>query len=514
MVANHESSSMYNARAVARGFGAMYAARACTGAISFVVGVLLIRQLAKEDFALLNVFESLALTMVSFTALGVSAAVVRYVPELITRGRLRLVKRLLGVGLGVRVAAAVLGLVLLLAFWGGVTRAMHVPPSARGFLWFVALQVIFASVNDVVGKSYLVATMRQGSIQLYRVIGAAVRAVLWFAILRLTGSVAHLLGAVVISEAVQFALFARVAARPATRHQGGEEGEEVGLQYARIARYSGRFFLGSLGGALLDRAFDIVLLTFLVTQESVANYVFCTSLPMQLFLWLPGSMMAGALIPAVVGRYAGMEKAEGDEFLGKVFACSTKILLWLAFPIFVGGALLSKEITGHIYGEKYLAVHYLLAVSMLFTIPRLLNYGLDPVIQAKEASHVYLVRAGVSAAKIVLSVVLIPRLGIMGLAVAVGLSHLAMFVSGYLLVRRHVGLSIPWESLVRLLVNVGGMSLVVYCVRGFVHNVWGLAGAVLLGGFAYLGLSIVNRILSSEERRQISAALALRVIPL
>ncbi len=509
------ADKVYTSRAVAKAFGVMYVARACVALMSFVVGVLIVRGLSKPQYALLQTFLALAVTLNTVTTLGIPAGVGRYVPEFFVEGRRRFVRRLLLLAVAGRLAAMFCGLALLWLFWPRLATSMHIGSHEQALLWLVASQLALSSVNDIAGKAYLSSTMRQATYQALRLLGEGARLALCFVIIWRDPRVSYLLGAYVLGTLIQTVLFVRTAARSLSGTAlGPPSPQDSGLPYRRMLRYSSRFYVGTVGSAVLDRSFDVVLLAFLVSQARVAEYAFCTASASQLVAWLPCSMVAGALIPAVVGKYAGMAQADGDRLLGHVFSCTLKILLWFAIPIFVGGALLSSEIIRYVYDPKYLAVRDVFAVAMLFSVARVAGYALDPVIQAKEATHICMVQAAVSAVKLGLVFVLVPALGVMGLAVSSGCSYVAVCVAGYLLIGRRVRIAVPWLSVLRICANAACMAAAVCLAREVIHDLAGLLLVVALGAFTYVSVSAVNRVLSGEERVRVRRALRLPAIPL
>jgi len=515
MTTEAPADEVYTSRAVAKAFGVMYIARACLALMSFLLGIFIVRGLTKPQYALLHTFLALAVTLNTVTTLGIPAGLGRYVPELLVEGKKRLVRRLLLLALAGRLAAVSCGLVLLGLFWARLAASMNVGSHGRMLLWLVASQLVLSSVNDIAGKAYLNSTMRQATYQGFRVLGDVARLALCFAIIWRDPRVSYLLGAYVLGTLIQTVLFARVAVKSLSAAALGPSlPQDHGLPYGRMARYSSRLYIGTVGSAVLHRSFDVFLLVFLVSQARVAEYAFCTAFATQIVAWLPCSMVAGALIPAVVGKYVGMERGDADRLLGHVFSCTLKVLLWLAVPLFVGGALLSEEIIRYVYDPKYVAVSNVFAVAMLFSIARVASYALDPIIQPKEATHIYMVQAAVSAVKLVLVFALVPALGVMGLAVSSGCSYVAVCVAGYLLMARHVRVAVPWPSVLRICANAACMALVVYLARDLIHNLAGLLLVVALGGVTYLSVSAVNRVLSGHERVEVRRALRLPALPL
>jgi O-antigen/teichoic acid export membrane protein len=94
-----------------------------------------------------------------------------------------------------------------------------------------------------------------------------------------------------------------------------------------------------------------------------------------------------------------------------------------------------------------------------------------------------------AVANIGLNLILIPRLGVLGAAVATALSFAIGLVACLLISRRAIALPIPWEALVRCGLASTGMALVVWRLPplgGFIE----LMLDASVGGLVYAALAL------------------------
>jgi len=183
-------------------------------------------------------------------------------------------------------------------------------------------------------------------------------------------------------------------------------------------------FLAVLGSLSLN--VDMIMLGWWRTPEELGFYAAAQKI-VQVLVTFPG-IIAASVFPALA-RFIGAHEKEREINLVEK---SVALLLFLALPLAVGGMVLSNSIIGFLYGNEYLpaslSFQFLIAM-LLFVFPGSIfgNFLLAHDQQKKFAP----VALFASLGNVFFNVLLIPRFGIAGAAVATliiqGFSNLSLW---------------------------------------------------------------------------------------
>jgi O-antigen/teichoic acid export membrane protein len=159
-----------------------------------------------------------------------------------------------------------------------------------------------------------------------------------------------------------------------------------------------------------------------------------------------------------------------------------------AVPLSLGGWVTLGSLIQLLYGEKMLpavAVGQILLVGLL---PGVAAAVLGLTISAAGAVWLHVpFGLGLSALNIVLSLVLTPRYGAVGAALASTLTQISSFGLSLLAVQRLFGIRPPWRLLGGV-VAIGLLTTLVVplLVQYWLPGVWGLGGAIVCAGALYV----------------------------
>ena len=238
----------------------------------------------------------------------------------------------------------------------------------------------------------------------------------------------------------------------------GAQGQINRARAREYARY-GYPIAASLILALVLSSTDRLLLAAFLDEAAVGAYHAGYSLANRtldvIFIWL-GAASGPALVMALErGGEAALQRAAREQ--AAAFAL-------IALPAAAGLALVARPLADIVIGEalrdQAAAVTPLIAVSALFA--GLTTYYLHQAFTLARRTSLLLAAMAVPAvANVLLNLILIPRMGLMGAALATAISFVIGAIASWGLGRRAIALPLPWSALWRSALATLGMAAVV-----------------------------------------------------
>jgi O-antigen/teichoic acid export membrane protein len=203
-----------------------------------------------------------------------------------------------------------------------------------------------------------------------------------------------------------------------------------------------------------------------------------------------------ATIQAQYGRDRRQLPQVASNALWYGFACSV--------PLLVGLAAMSSQVIPFLYGVKYLPAIPVLAVAAIFAIPKCLVAPTWSVMEA-EVRQGFLIGWLIFCAiiNIALDLILIPRLGAMGAAVANGTAQLLLPIGLVWRVHSLFGLKFPWGAAARLMISAGAMAAVVLAIASRFAAWWGMPIEFVFGTAAFVACMRLTRVLREDDRQRL-----------
>jgi len=186
---------------------------------------------------------------------------------------------------------------------------------------------------------------------------------------------------------------------------------------------------------LLMNNFDLLMIGYFLSSESAGYYK--TIQPLGMLVLLPLTSFTFLYLP-IVTRY--FEKGDID-FLDQVFTATTKWISLIAFPIVLVLILFPESVIRLFFRPEYIPAATALGVYALGMFSRVFVGPNGAMIKAINQTRVDLISAVIGAmTNIVLNIVLIPRFGIEGAALATGLGFLMYNITEVSVVYYHMGI--------------------------------------------------------------------------
>lgn len=422
--------------AIVRGVSWSFIAKGLKLVVSSASVILLARLLGAEEFGAMTWILSAAILLALVSVLGLPPATARLLAEdgRIPPRRILRVSVTLVAGL---LAAAFLGVIALSDVIGGVLNA----PFVAELGWVLALLMLvrvgerfcesaFEGLRrvDLFGK----AAIRVG----WLAPAAAVLAVVLVSPSARVALVAQALAGAFTVAVLGFMLFRHVrrsetrAVREPTHAPAGEADARTDHGVSgKLAGYSIPLFFVTLSFVIYTQS-DILLIQWMLGVEAVGVYGAAVRI-------VESFALAGAAIGSGSAAFFPAARARGPEAYSKLFLQATRGVLLIYLPIAGGLLLTAGDVVPLLFGDEYAGAGLILAVYTPFIVCRGLSSVYSVSLDYLGLARFRAVAVSVSAAaNIAVNLVLIPRFGILGAAVASQLTYVPLVCAyGFVLMR-------------------------------------------------------------------------------
>jgi len=251
------------------------------------------------------------------------------------------------------------------------------------------------------------------------------------------------------------------------------------------------------GTYVLYTTLDVMMLSRMSTDLRMSIYGVALKLTNPLLMFVEASMMA--IYPVLAARH-DTDPAGFRFLLNK----SLKLMLGLGMPIALGISLLSPEIIQALITPRLWASIVTLRI-LVWRLPLLFAYS--PINHALLAGGRLKTLAGMNIAAVlmnfILNLLLIPRYGENGAAIATVCSHATILLIYLSLRSTFYSVGMRWADLARLILSLLAMAAVVWIAREAMANTPALirlAALIALGAITYSITAFATHFLGPEER--------------
>ncbi|MFI5183378.1 MAG: polysaccharide biosynthesis C-terminal domain-containing protein [Vicinamibacteria bacterium] len=509
--------------------------------------VIYYRNLSMDQVGVLFLLQSLAATVGLYADLGIERTLPRFLPEVEREAGRAGVHKLLTRVIRLKLLVLLVLIAGLAAFSGPIGGALaahqrrelvelegrHSRPglelaAARGlereiaakravigeldskgglFLGAIGVLLVLGALFDVY-MQVLTAYLKQRSWNLITTASTLVQPVLVTAFITAGWGITGVLVGMVVAPLVSVLLAAWQASR-ASRElvpAVGAGGQETSLD-RRFARFAGTNYLMQVATWMYDLQFVVFLSAATLSLTDVARLGFSYKFAKDLlgYVWTP---LKGVMVPVLSRVHARREPGA----LLEAHATLTRIIWLLELPAAVG-LLVLVPATVTVFYPKYADTSGLIAVFVVFVFAESLIFVPENVLMVTEQYRPVILSQLLAFLVVPLAWVLLPRYGILGVALAVGtariLSRAVTLVAG----RLRLGLTFPLAFGARVgaasLVMGGALALALRLAGGALsagekpRGVLVLASLVFLGVAVFVGALRLFGGLHEEERRRL-----------
>lgn len=265
---------------------------------------------------------------------------------------------------------------------------------------------------------------------------------------------------------------------------------ESGLS-RRIIKYNVPLTVTNLSGKV-DKQVDTLLVGFFLNPVAVSFYV----LGKQLVGFV--QMPAGALGFSISPTFGTQKAADEHQKAATMFEYSLVYTLLLYIPAAIGIFLVADPAVGLIFGESYTGSVPVVQILSIYTVfAAITNITDSPLDYLGRARARAIVKGIASMSNIALNILLIPRIGVVGAAIATVITH--SFYISFKMYLISVELPLDWRQLRSDIAIIGaisgGMGLVVWYFSQYITDFITLSLTIALGVLVWGGLTVITGII-------------------
>lgn len=406
--------SLYDRRHARRSLFDTVIFRALSQAATLAGYVVMVRAMSREAFGVYNLLYALIPVISTVASLGLEQTLRRYQPEYLRANEHAAAARLVSVVSGARLAttAAVIGLILLT--WDTVAPVFQLGPYRQTFAIFgvVVLLHFQARVLQLSLASYMLHRYGTGMLTVLSV----VRLIAWSAF-ALFGELT--LQAAILSDIAAYAL-AYTGLR-AAHARYCRPGLARGFRFApqerrRMLRYAIAYNFNDAGSIMLNVRADNFFIAALMNPVAVGIYAFYTRLAQMAGNLLPTRMFENVVQPL----FFATRREDADRRLPVYFTALLNTSLLVQVPMLAFTIAYHRELVEVFFGEKYLEHSAMLPLVFAFATVNVIANPITLVAQYAEKPHIILLSKIFAIYNVAALLLLIPRAGVAGAAVASG----------------------------------------------------------------------------------------------
>jgi O-antigen/teichoic acid export membrane protein len=442
---------------VSRQSSVFFAGSIFTAAASYFFKIYLARFLGAESLGI----YALGMTIVGFLgifgSLGLPQSAVRFVAAYVATGRMDLLRAfvLRGGGLLVIFNALLSGLVLLIGPWVAV-RFYHTP-ALRQYLGLFAWIMFLGALTTFLGFILVGYKSVARRTLITDFIGTPSMMVLTLIFVALGWSLWGYIFAQVLSALIMLALLVSVVWRTTPPQVRQFSGRPVPLE-RQVFWFSGVLFGMNTLGFLSSQA-DRVLIGFYMNAREVGIYSVAAA--MVAFVPLILQSVNQIFSPTIADLHVRGE----HPLLSRLYQTLTKWIFGLTIPLAAAVIIYARPLM-RVFGSEFEAGWPILIIG---TVGQLVNCGVGSVgyllLMSGQERRMIRIQAGTAAIMVGLNILLIPRWGVTGAAVAAAVTNILTNLWYLRDVRLSLHLSPYNRSYFRLILPVGATFLCLGLLR-------------------------------------------------
>ena len=472
---------------------------------SLMINIILVQKLSLENYGSYSVMLSAYAMGTLLLSLGVLSILQRYLPELIAKGnrqgviRLKRLTAFTHLAAGLVIALVALLLRNFLAEWLNEPRFTQLLP-------YLILFVLF-KFEAAVFEEMLIAHRSQKYRNLVLVTFQAAKFLLFWLALPHDGSVQTVLLYLVLSNALLCGVF---MLRALGLNRGLPEKTDEDLPWRRMIRFGLLRYTTTITLVGFFADIDVWFISHFHNLEQAGLYGFATKTVNMLATMAPTFFLLTVLVPVYVKEYT---ERKDPQQLVRVFSFYNKVVTVFLAPALVGSLVLAEPIIREVFDPKFLPA---VTAFRIFFLGMFVFYFCNTssfLLVVLERPEITLYSRIFVIYNIVMDLILIPRFGIEGAAMATGSAMAFGYIFTYLMVKRVIAIRIPWWATIRTFAYCGLMSLILWPLIGRIDSLPSLLLTVVAGASVYGLLAWRLSVFSQEEREQLNAALKRRIFP-
>lgn len=466
--------------------------------------VVFVRSMPALDFGVFNLMYAVIPVVSTLASFGLESTLRRYQPEYLLAGNVSAGHWLVQFVAKARLGANALLLLAIILTWGVTAPLFEIEDYRPHFIAFSVVILIyfqtrilqFALASHMRHADSVGSVMLLSFVRLLCYLGLSAKG-----LLSLTSAIAVELVAYALAWIWLSAAYRRNCRPPpeATPYQ------PVAAEKKRLLRYGLFNNFNDAGTLVLTSRSDNFFIAALSGPVAVGVYSFYVRLNEMILHVLPVRLFENVVQPL----HFAVRKEGSREKLPRYFSLLLDLNLLVHVPIAAFVFVYHREIVQIVFGGRFLEWSYLLPVVVVFSALNAIDKPVTLTAQYREKAGVILASKVLSVYNVLVLLLLLPRWGVLGAAIASGSAHVfkSIFIWWYV---RDDARWLEWPKVVAGTVGLWGLVILTcLALKATLH--WPplielIAGAIIFGVAALLSLR--GPTLSVSDREILAAVLS------
>jgi O-antigen/teichoic acid export membrane protein len=309
--------------------------------VAFMVPVLLVRNLTKEEYGIFVLIPSLLLIVAYVSNFGLEDVITRYIPEYRKKNAPRRVNKLFFSVTLIRVATLILILAILFLFKNTVTDLLNAPPLFESMFLLILLFLGLSRINYLIGDTFTSAYKQRHYVSVMRILAELLRLALFSLVIWRGGGIYGIVLAMVGYRLLELLAYLVLDVRKAAgnfRLYAHDTSEPLGNEFKRISRFGVLSFFSRGFHGFRNITIDNLIIAYFLSPVAVATYGLAAFFPNFIRSFAPSRMLGAVLLPMMIDEYV---KDKDTPFLGRIHRFTQKLNMFLLFPMAAGILLLA-----------------------------------------------------------------------------------------------------------------------------------------------------------------------------
>lgn len=378
--------------------------------------IVLVRALRKQDFGIFNLLYSFIPLVGTVASLGLEQTLRRFQPEFLRAGRTGAAAWLVRWVARARLAANLVILIVLLLCWNVIAPRFGLVGYRVEFEVFAVLALLHfqSQILQLSMASHMLHRFSVGSIALL-----SFGKLVLYSAFAFRGALT--LRTAISSDMIAYAViyvFLRVSyARQCVKE---EQAGPTEPERKRMLRYGVFNNFNDAGTLFLDSRMDNFFIVAFMNAVSVGIYSFYVRLNEMAINLMPSRLFDNIIQP----MFFAVSPADADERLPQYFTFLLNMNVLLMWPLLAYSAAFHSEIVRVAFGGKYIEYSWLLPVILGFATLNAFSTPVSLVAQYEERAGIQLLSKIFAGYNVLAMLLLIPRMGLYGAALASGSAQL------------------------------------------------------------------------------------------
>jgi O-antigen/teichoic acid export membrane protein len=475
---------------------------------TFLTSVYIIRYLSVEEYGAYKLIGSIIIFATYLTSFGLESALGRFIPEFIGKRQYKKINRILLLALLLRISVLFIFAGLLVFFKYSIFNFLNLPSILMSWLGVIILIIFIQRTDSLFGDQFLASYMEHYLSRLNQVGATVLQFVLFLCVVFYNWGLGGLILSMLIVQSLSFICYLYLAIRKYTRNVRCYNIEDTfRLENRRILRFSLFSFLAVSTGVFKEIMIDNFVISHYLGAKMVGLYSFAAVMTGIVRQINPIGILKGVFNPLFTRKY--YSNSEDREILLFSFEFFNKLYFFITIPALIGMGLLAKEIIIYVYNPEYINTLSIIYVLLGCYSIGLLTYTFDAIINTLEKNELFFYSGIFSIYNLIMDIILIPRFGIIGAAIATGSALVLQYFYYYYFTQKLTGLNFvfPFGSLFKSLINLIPMVMFLFIFKQYISSILSLLTTIFTAMIIYFLTAYFNKLFSDKERTMINNAI-------